>query len=93
MVGIWERMVRSVKECLKALDDGRTLTDEVLLTVLAETEDMINARPLTYVPQESAEDEAINPNHFLRENITIADMRVDGQIKPAEALRDAYKRS
>ncbi|XP_055522525.1 uncharacterized protein LOC129716715 [Wyeomyia smithii] len=36
MGGIWERMVRSVKECMKTLDDGRILTDEVLLTVLAE---------------------------------------------------------
>ncbi|XP_055549392.1 uncharacterized protein LOC129732493 [Wyeomyia smithii] len=93
MGGIWERMVRSVKESLKALDDGRTLTDEVLLTVLAETEDAINSRPLTYMPQEPGNEEAITPNHFLRETVTIADMRVDSSIDAAEALRDAYKRS
>jgi hypothetical protein len=93
MGGIWERMVRSVKEGMKALDDGRTLTDEVLLTVLAEAADMINARPLTNVPQESAEEESITPNHFLRGMVTIADMRVDGTVSSAEALRDACKRS
>ncbi|XP_055527578.1 uncharacterized protein LOC129720168 [Wyeomyia smithii] len=63
MGGIWERMVRSVKEAMKALDDGCRLTDEVLLTTLAEAEDMINSRPLKYISQDSA---AITPNHFLR---------------------------
>ncbi|XP_053699178.1 frequenin-1-like [Sabethes cyaneus] len=38
MSGIWERIVWLVKESMKALDNGRTLTDEMLLTVLAETE-------------------------------------------------------
>ncbi|XP_065085823.1 uncharacterized protein LOC135707837 [Ochlerotatus camptorhynchus] len=36
MGGIWERLVRSVKAALEVLNDGRRLTDEVLLTVLAE---------------------------------------------------------
>lgn len=45
MGGIWERMVRAVKEALKALNDGRKLTDEILLTTLSEAEDAINTRP------------------------------------------------
>ena len=93
MGGIWERMVRSVKEAMKALDDGRTLSDEVLSTTLAEAEDMINSRPLTYVPQESAEVEAITPNHFLRGSVTSADMAVDDSEDIPKALRDTYKRS
>ncbi|XP_058814526.1 uncharacterized protein LOC131678398 [Topomyia yanbarensis] len=51
MGGIWERMVRSVKEAMTGLNYGRSLTDEILTTALAEAEDMINTRPLTYVPQ------------------------------------------
>lgn len=51
MGGVWERMVRSVKEVIKTMDDGRKLTDEVLLTTLSEAEDMINTRPLTYISQ------------------------------------------
>ncbi|XP_065090777.1 uncharacterized protein LOC135711744 [Ochlerotatus camptorhynchus] len=58
MGGVWERMVRSVKEALRAYEDGRKLTDEILSTSLAEAEDMINTRPLTYVPQEAADEEA-----------------------------------
>ncbi|XP_062557767.1 uncharacterized protein LOC134222623 [Armigeres subalbatus] len=93
MGGVWERMVRSVKEAMRALDDGQKLTDEILATMLAEAEDMINTRPLTYIPQDSAEEEAITPNHFLRGSVTNADMQVDGSVDFAEVLRNTYKRS
>ncbi|XP_053692563.1 uncharacterized protein LOC128741013 [Sabethes cyaneus] len=49
MGGVWERLVRSVKEILKTLDDGKQLTDEILWTALAEAEDIINSRPLTFI--------------------------------------------
>ncbi|XP_058449088.1 uncharacterized protein LOC131429055 [Malaya genurostris] len=90
---IWERMVRSVKTAFKALDDGRKLNDEILLTTIAEAEDMINSRPLTYVPQESAEIEALTPNHFLRGTVKASDMAVGGPTSTAEALRNVYSRS
>ncbi|XP_062715622.1 uncharacterized protein LOC134291641 [Aedes albopictus] len=93
MGGSWERMVRSVKEALKAFNDGRKLTDEILLTSLAEAEDAINTRPLVYLPQEAAEIEAITPNHFLRGTVKDADLKVDVSSDFAEALRDVYKRS
>ncbi|XP_053691538.1 uncharacterized protein LOC128740053 [Sabethes cyaneus] len=44
MGGIWERMVRSVKEAMRALHDGKKLTDEILNTTVAEVADMINLR-------------------------------------------------
>ncbi|XP_062558025.1 uncharacterized protein LOC134222898 [Armigeres subalbatus] len=93
MGGVWERMVRSVKEAMRALDDGQKLTDEILATTLAEAEDLINTRPLTYIPQDSVEVEAITPNHFLRGSVTNADMQVDGSVDFAEVLRNTYKRS
>lgn len=93
MGGIWERMVRSVKEAINVLNDGRKLTDEILQTTLSEAEDMINTRPLTYIPQESADIEAITPNHFLRGTVRGTDAKLDGSVTFAEALRDVYKRS
>ncbi|XP_058817638.1 uncharacterized protein LOC131680938 [Topomyia yanbarensis] len=93
MGGAWERIVRSVKEAMKALEDGRKLTDEILVTTLAEAEDMINTYPLTYMPQASAENEALTPNHFLRGIKKGADLLVDSGGNLAEALRDVYKRS
>lgn len=92
MGGVWERLVRSVKEALKALDNGRRLTDEVLSTSLAEAEDMINTRPLTYIPQEAADEEAITPNHFLR-GVASEDMLLDDSVEFAETLNNVYKRS
>lgn len=93
MGGIWERMVRSVKEAIKALDDGRKLIDEILTTTLSEAEDMINSRPLTYIPQESAEHGAITPNDFLRGPMTDADFEISCSTNLSQALRDTYKRS
>uniref|UniRef100_A0A182R1L8 Uncharacterized protein n=1 Tax=Anopheles funestus TaxID=62324 RepID=A0A182R1L8_ANOFN len=46
MGGVWERMVHSVKEAIGALNDRRQLNDEILLTVLADSENLINSRPL-----------------------------------------------
>ena len=92
MGGIWERMVRSVKAAMRALDDGKRLNDEILQTTISEAADMINSRPLTYMPQELANEEAITPNHFLRGTVTGLDIQVN-PTGSAEALRDIYKRS
>ncbi|XP_055622147.1 uncharacterized protein LOC129765749 [Toxorhynchites rutilus septentrionalis] len=93
MGGVWERLVRSVKEALEAMNDGKRLTDEILHTSVTEAEDMINSRPLIYVPQEIAEAEALSPNHFLRGVSPNEPQMVSPTPLPAEALRDVYKRS
>lgn len=64
MGGSWERMVRSVKNNLMKALPERRYSEEVLRTTLIEIENIINARPLTYVSTES-EEEALTPNHFL----------------------------
>uniref|UniRef100_A0A182PWL6 Integrase catalytic domain-containing protein n=1 Tax=Anopheles epiroticus TaxID=199890 RepID=A0A182PWL6_9DIPT len=67
MGGAWERMVRSVKEAMRSIaySEMKILDDEGLLTLLAEAEWLVNSRPLTYLPLESMESEALTPNHFL----------------------------
>ena len=47
--GTWERMVRSVKRCLKKVIGRSTLHFEELLTLIVEVESVINARPITYI--------------------------------------------
>ena len=44
----FERMVASVKDCLRKTLGNARLSFEKLLTVLAEVECTLNARPLTY---------------------------------------------
>ncbi|XP_062541127.1 uncharacterized protein LOC134209160 [Armigeres subalbatus] len=93
MGGVWERLVRSLKAALTVLNDGRTITDEVLLTTIAEAEDLINSRPLTYVGLEPGTEEALTPNHFVRGVGTIGEEHPVPPTSEAEALRDRYKRS
>lgn len=93
MGGVWERLVRSIKEALEVLNDGRRLTDEILLTSIIEAEDMVNSRPLTYLSQESPAGEALTPNHFLRGVSPNEPWATPPSATTAEALRDSYKRS
>ncbi|XP_065365403.1 uncharacterized protein LOC135958426 [Calliphora vicina] len=65
MGGAWERLVRSVKTVLYKIKHERCPCDETLKSMMAEVETIINSRPLTYVPVESENGEAITPNHFL----------------------------
>ena len=63
--GILERLVQSCKKALKVVLYGQVVTDEVLETAFAETEALVNSRPLTEVSSSSSDLEAITPNHFL----------------------------
>ncbi|XP_055522854.1 uncharacterized protein LOC129717032 [Wyeomyia smithii] len=86
-----ERLVRFLKTALNVLNGGRKLTDEIQLTKLAEAEDLINSRPLTYASLEPGVDDALTPNHF----IWGVGAQVEHAVQPtseAEALRDRYKR-
>lgn len=65
MGGTWERMVRSVKSILTEILPQAVVKEEVLRAALADIENILNSRPLTYVPVDSAESEALTPNHFL----------------------------
>lgn len=52
--------MRSVKVAIASINDAcRKPDDETLETILLDAEAMINARPLTYIPLESANEEAL----------------------------------
>ncbi|XP_052749744.1 uncharacterized protein LOC128200404 [Galleria mellonella] len=65
MGGCWERMVRSVKTALRVTLKETAPSDQVLSTLLAETEHFVNSRPLTYVPIDKDDDLPLTPNDFL----------------------------
>ena len=62
--GMFERMVRSTKWCLKKITSRAKLTYDKLLTSLIEVEMVINSCPLTYVSLDDLY-EALTPAHFL----------------------------
>lgn len=62
--GVFERMIKSVKRCLRKTIGKAKLTYDELSTALTEVEMIINSRPLSYVSTEDVE-EPLTPSHLL----------------------------
>ena len=63
--GIWERMIRSVRQILNSVVKVQTLDEEGLRTLFCEIEAILNDRPITKVPDQHNDLEALTPNHLL----------------------------
>ena len=63
---MWERLVRSVKNCLKKVIGLASLKLDELQTLLVEVECIINSRPITYVYDDTdGITYPLTPSHFL----------------------------
>ena len=62
--GFYERLIRSVKSCLKKNLLTVKLTHDELNTIITEIEAVLNSRPLTYLYADSLE-EPLTPSHLL----------------------------
>ena len=62
--GIFERLIRSTKRCLRKVVGLAKLTYDELLTTIAEIESVINSRPLSYRTPDDLE-EPLTPSHLL----------------------------
>ena len=65
MGGAWERMIRSVRQILKAILKEQLVSDEVLSTVMAEVVNILNSRPLTRNSDSALDEQPLTPNHLL----------------------------
>ena len=86
--GFFERLVGSLKRCLKKTIGRAKLSYEELVTVVTEAESILNSRPLSYLSSEDVE-EPLTPAHLLsgrrilslpdhyRERITDEDFEFD----------------
>ena len=63
--GMWERMVRSVKTCLRKVLGKSCLKYEEIETILIEVEAVVNSRPITFTHTSSEEPVPLTPSHFL----------------------------
>lgn len=63
--GCWERMVQSVKKVLSVSLHELAPKVETLRSLLIEAANIVNSRPLTYLPLDAADAEPLTPNHFL----------------------------
>lgn len=92
MGGCWERMVRSVKTALNAIPLEGKLDEECLVTLLAETEHMVNSRPLTFVPLETASAGSLTPNDFLMLSSSGVKQPIKDAVTTGAALKHSWNR-
>ncbi|GFU39507.1 integrase catalytic domain-containing protein [Trichonephila clavipes] len=69
--GLWERLIRVLKDLLKRTLGNAVLTHEELLTVLCDCDSIVNSRPLTYVSQDSDDLIPWTPAMFLMSNASL----------------------
>ena len=62
--GLFERLIRSTKRCLRKVIGQARLSYDELSTALIEVEAVLNSRPLTYITGDDL-DEALTPSHLL----------------------------
>ena len=62
--GVFERMVRSTKRCLRKMIGQAKFSFDELLTAVTEVEAIVNSRPLSYVTSDDV-DEPLTPSHLL----------------------------
>ena len=62
--GVFERLVRSTKHCLRKVLGQAKFSHDELLTALIEIEMVLNSRHLTYISENDL-DEALTPSHLL----------------------------
>ena len=62
--GVFERMVKSTKRCLRKMIGQAKLSLDELQTAVIEVESIINSRPLSYVSSNDLE-EPLTPSHLL----------------------------
>ncbi|KFD46665.1 hypothetical protein M513_12433 [Trichuris suis] len=65
MGGTWERLIRVAKKALVSVLSGNAVTDEVLSTVFAEVESLLNGRPLAYMGSDVSNPSPLTPFYLL----------------------------
>ncbi|XP_014679031.1 PREDICTED: uncharacterized protein LOC106818875 [Priapulus caudatus] len=66
MGGVWERMIGCARRVMEGFLVGPVkLTDDILETLFAEVESIINGRPLTKLSDDPRDPTPLTPNHLL----------------------------
>ena len=63
--GVWERLIRSVRQVLNSTLHQQSIDDEGLQTLFCEAEAILNNRPLSTVSSDPHDLEPLTPNHIL----------------------------
>ena len=70
--GVYEREIRCIRNILNSVflefSNQIKMTDELLITLFCEVEEIMNNRPLTAITADLNDLEALKPNHLIRLN-------------------------
>nr|CDJ82006.1 Integrase domain containing protein [Haemonchus contortus] len=88
---IYERLMKSIKQCIYKVMQRTVPTQEVLETLLVEIEGTINSRPLTYQEEKWDDTPILRPIDFIQRDLvvgypfeTIRDEGADDEYHPSE---------
>ena len=65
MGGVWEGLIRVIRRVFSAVLCNCRLNDDILSTVFAEVENIVNSRPITKTSDSVEDAAALSPNHLL----------------------------
>ena len=87
--GMFERMVKSTKRCLRKAIGRAKLTYDELLTTITEVEMILNSRPLSYMANYDVE-EPLTPSHLILGRRVINRHTVSKMMRTSISLRMVY---
>ena len=65
MGGSSESLIKSIKRSLESITNRRTITEELLTTLLCQAESILNSRPLSSISDDITDFKRLTPNHIL----------------------------
>ena len=63
--GIWKTIIQTAKRTLLIILGSQKLKAETFQTIVTETEDIVNSRPISYVSSDNNSEKALITNHFI----------------------------
>ena len=83
--GFYERLIGVTKSCLMKQLYRQTLSDQELITLLAEVTARVNNRPLTYVNEEHSLLSSLTPSHLVcgRSIVTMPPLETEDDLDPS----------
>ncbi|MBM6549421.1 integrase zinc binding domain-containing protein, partial [Streptococcus dysgalactiae] len=96
--GLWERLIRSIRQLLGGILNNQIVNDDVLLTTLIEVERILNNRPLIPAPDSPDPYATLSPRELLslcsteqlrNENSSLP-VRLSRRWRQVQHLRDSF---